>query len=64
MTFREVESILNADNWKLVRIVGSHHQFKKEGASGCITVPKHGAKDIAPYILKNLERKTGLPFLR
>lgn len=60
MTFHEVEKILKADCWELIRISGSHHQYRKAGNPNSITLPKHNEKDLTIGILKDLAKKTGL----
>lgn len=64
MTFREVERILKSDEWKLIRVSGSHHQYRKAGSYNCITVPNHNGKDLTIGVLKDLEKKTGLSLRR
>jgi predicted RNA binding protein YcfA (HicA-like mRNA interferase family) len=44
MTYKEVDKILRKDGWKLVRITGSHHQYKKPGVNYTPNVPYHGNK--------------------
>lgn len=64
MTFREIDKILKADDYVLVRITGSHYQYRKAGAPYTIVVPNHNGKDISIGVLKNLEKKTGLSLRR
>lgn len=64
MTFREVEKILKADCWELIRISGSSRQYRKVGSPNSITLPNHNGKDLTIGILKNLEKKTGLSLRR
>lgn len=64
MAFREVEKLLIADGWFLVRICGSHYQYKKIGISYTATVPNHAGRDISINVLKDLEKKTGLSLRR
>lgn len=61
MTFREVKKILCADGWVLVRVAGSHYQFRKEGVRYTATVPNHSSRDLSKLVLKNLRKITGLP---
>lgn len=58
--FRTIEKKIKADGWKLVRIMGSHHQFKKPGVAAVVVIPNHGGKDLTIGVLKNLEKQTGL----
>lgn len=64
MTFREIKKSLETDGWYLVRVCGSHHQFRKAGNSYAVTVPNHGSHDITIGVLKDLEKKTGLSLRR
>ncbi len=58
--FKDIEKKLNADNWRLVRVAGSHHIYKKPFVTELAVLPNHGNRDISIGVLKNLERITGL----
>lgn len=62
MTFREIKKILKANGWVLIRVSGSHHQYRKTGCPNSITVPNHNGRDLTIGVLKDLEKKTGLSF--
>lgn len=62
--FKSIEKKLTSNGWQLVRISGSHHQYKKAGVSTLATIPNHGKKDIPIGILKSLEKQTGLSLRR
>lgn len=64
MVFREVNKVLRKNGWSVVRIHGSHYQYAHSCYGNCITVPNHGSKDISVGVLKNLEKGTGLSFIR
>lgn len=64
MTFHEVKKILKADSWILIRVSGSHHQFRKAGNPNTITLPNHSECDLTIGILKDLEKKTNLSLRR
>ncbi|MDD6325041.1 MAG: type II toxin-antitoxin system HicA family toxin [Lachnospiraceae bacterium] len=64
MTFREIEKILRADNWTLIRVTGSHYQYRKVGVANAVVVPNHNGKDISIGVVKDLEKKTGLSLRR
>ena len=64
MGFRQVEKIITADGWMLVRIAGSHYQYKKEGVPYNVTLPNHGSKDISIGVIRNLEKITSLSLRR
>lgn len=48
---------LESEGWTLVRIKGSHHQFKLSG-KGLVTV-KHPDSDIPAGTLRNIYRQAG-----
>jgi len=58
---REVISMLLADGWYEVNVVGSHHQYKHPTKKGRVTV-KHPDKDIPIRTLQSIERQSGLKF--
>ena len=64
MTFREIERILKTDKWVLIRVSGSHHQYRKAGCPDTIILPNHNGKDISIGVIKDLEKKTGLSLRR
>lgn len=49
---------LEADGWVLVRVRGSHHQFKHPRRQGLVTV-KHPDKDIPKGTLASIFRQAG-----
>ena len=49
MTAKQLIKILKKNGWKLDRISGSHHIFKKEGKFRSIPVPVHGNDDIQDF---------------
>ena len=64
MNFKKIERVILADGWVLVRICGSHYQFKKNGVDKTVVIPNHGNKGISIGVLKNLERITRLSLRR
>ena len=62
--FRTVVKKVTADGWVLVRITGSHYQFKKEGNPKTLVIPNHGGKSLSIGVLKQLEKITGLSLRR
>lgn len=38
MTFRKVERLLKANGWKLIRVTGSHYQYRKVGVANAVVV--------------------------
>ena len=63
MGSREVIRALTADGWILVRSRGSHHHFAHPEKPGVVTVP-HPRKDLAPRLLRSIERQAGLTLRR
>lgn len=56
---REVEAILLALGFSVVRQRGSHKQFRHpDGRS--TTVPFHGSRDISPTLIRQIAREIGL----
>ncbi|MHB9134116.1 MAG: type II toxin-antitoxin system HicA family toxin [Armatimonadota bacterium] len=60
MDSKNVIRMLEADGWMLVRVNGSHHQFKHSAKPGTVTVP-HPKKDIPPGTLQSIKKQAGLP---
>ena len=58
---RKIISKLQADDWFLIAIQGSHHHFKHPTKKGKVTV-KHPCKDIPPKTLRSIEQQSGLSF--
>jgi predicted RNA binding protein YcfA (HicA-like mRNA interferase family) len=50
---------LEANGWKLVRIKGSHHQYKHPDKNAVITVP-HPKKDLPAGTVRNIKKAAGL----
>ena len=53
---------LQADGWYEVRQRGSLRQFKHPVKKGTVTVDGKESKTICGFLLKSLERKSGLKF--
>ena len=64
MNFKVVEKIVKADGWVLVRVTGSHYQYKKIGVAETLVIHYHGKKDISIGVMKNLENISGLSLRR
>lgn len=64
MTFREIERILKANDWVLIRVTGSHYQYRKVGMPNAVVVPNHNGRDLTIGVVKDLEKKTGLSLRR
>jgi predicted RNA binding protein YcfA (HicA-like mRNA interferase family) len=56
---REVIRALEAADWCLVRVAGSHHHFKHPEKPGLVTVA-HPQKDVKIGTQRSIERQSGL----
>jgi predicted RNA binding protein YcfA (HicA-like mRNA interferase family) len=52
--FAVLRRLLERGGWKLVRVSGSHHVFKKAGAPD-VVLPVHGGK-VKPYYARQVEK--------
>lgn len=64
MVFREVEKKIVADGWRLVRIHGAHHVYRKVGWDEPVILSKHSGRDFSRGLLRKLEKETGLSLTR
>lgn len=62
--FRKIEKRIVANGWVLIRINGSHYQYKHPENLNTITIPNHNGKDLSIGVIKNLEKVTGLSLRR
>jgi len=46
ITGPELCRVLEANNWKLQRIKGSHHIYSKPGERKILSIPVHGNRNI------------------
>jgi predicted RNA binding protein YcfA (HicA-like mRNA interferase family) len=60
MQVREVLRLLRDDGWYLVRIIGSHRQFKHPVKKGKVTVAGRPSMDLHPATLKSILRQAQL----
>jgi len=59
MNSRKLIKLLVANGWELVRIRGSHHQFKHPDCGHTVTVP-HPKKDLGMGLVKAIKRQAGI----
>ncbi len=59
MNSKKVIKLIKANGWKLVNVVGSHHQYKHPTKKGRITIP-HPKKDLTIGTLKSIEKQSGV----
>lgn len=60
VNFRTIEKKIVANGWFLVRVNGSHYQYKHTDKNFTITIPNHNGKDLSIGVIRNLEKITGL----
>lgn len=58
MNSREVINRLQGEGWVLVRVKGSHHQFKHLHRPGLVTVP-HPKRDLPTGTLRAIGKQAG-----
>jgi len=57
---REVIRQIEEAGWYLVRMKGSHRQFRHPLRSGAVTVSGHRNDDLAPGTLRSILKQAGL----
>ena len=62
--FKTIEKKMVTNGWFLVRVSGSHYQYKHPANPNTITISNHNGKDLSLGVLKNLEKITGLSLRR
>ena len=60
MSYKKIEKRFRKLGGKVVRIRGSHYQWKIPGVKGVVTV--QCSKDIPIGTVKNIERQVGIKF--
>ena len=58
MNGKDVIKKLQQEEWKILRICGSHYRMGK----GCLrtTIPVHGNRDLGKGLLRAIERQSGV----
>ena len=59
MTFREMEKVIKADGWSLVKVSGSHHHYTHKTKPGKVTIPRHSG-DLNPRVVQSIYKQAGL----
>ena len=59
MHSREVTKLLLNDGWELVRVKGSHHQYKHPTKPGLVTIP-HPKTDLPNGTVKSILKQARL----
>lgn len=60
MKVREIIMILKEQGWRLVRVKGSHRQFKHPTKPGTVTIAGKQNVDIPPGTLNSILKQSGL----
>ena len=63
MKVREVIRLIEDDGWYLVKMKGSHRQYKHLNKVGRVTVAGHPNDDLAPGTLNSVLKQAQLPKL-
>ncbi len=58
---KEIKRILENNGWYVVNTKGDHWQFKHPTLKGRVTLT-HPVKDVEKFILRDIERKSGIKF--
>jgi len=58
MDSRKLIKLLEEDGWRLIRVKGSHHQFKHPDRPSLVTI-KHPDPDIPKGTLAGIKRQAG-----
>jgi len=59
MNSRDLIGLLKKNGWVLVKVVGSHHQYKHPTRTGKVTVP-HPRKDLPKGTVASVLKQAGL----
>ena len=57
MKVREIIILIESDGWYLVRIKGSHRQFKHPFKPGCVTIAGKLQDDLPKGTLKSISKQ-------
>jgi len=60
MKVRDVIQMIETDGWRLVRMRGSHRQFKHPQKPGLVTVAGKPGTDVPAGTLKSIMKQAGL----
>ena len=60
MKIKEVIKKIEKDGWYLVRIKGSHRQYKHPNKKGLVTISGHLRDDLAKGTLNSILKQSGL----
>lgn len=60
MKVRDLLRLIEGHGWMLMRIRGSHRQYKHPTKTGLVTVPGHLGDDVAAGTLRSILKQAGL----
>lgn len=60
MKVRDVIKLIEADGWYLVRMRGSHRQYRHEAKTGLVTISGKVSHDVPPGTLNSILKQAGL----
>ena len=60
MKIREVIKMIEKDGWYLVKVKGSHRQYKHSSKKGLVTISGHSNDDIGKGTLNSILKQAGL----
>ena len=60
MKYRDLIKQIEADGWRLLKMVGSHGQYKHPSKSGSVTVAGKPGKDVPEGTRKSILKQAGL----
>ena len=60
MKVRDVLNLIQTHGWYLVRVRGSHRQFKHPAKPGLVTVAGHPSVDVPKGTLNSILKQAGL----
>jgi predicted RNA binding protein YcfA (HicA-like mRNA interferase family) len=60
MKVRDVLRLLSDDGWYLVRVRGSHQQYRHPSKAGLVTIAGHPGDDLAVGTLNSVLKQAGL----
>ena len=61
---KEVIKIIEQEGWFMVRMRGSHRQFKHKNKQGVITIAGHSNDDLAKGTFNSILKQAGLKYGR
>jgi predicted RNA binding protein YcfA (HicA-like mRNA interferase family) len=64
MNVKDVMEIIERDGWFMVRIKGSHRQYRHSYKKGLVTIAGHLNDDLAKGTLNSIFKQAGLKYGR